>query len=97
MSDPYQNDPYRNDPNRRVYIENEAGSGMGTLFGIVVVALLIVGGIVFYNANHGTNIASNETPTVTTTSPPLANPARPMPPSPIPATPPATTAPSDQQ
>ena len=33
---------------------------MGSLIGIVVVALLIVGGIVFYNANRGTNVASNE-------------------------------------
>ena len=97
MSDPYQNDPFRNDPNRRVYFDSDSGSGMGTLIGIVVVALLIVGGIVFYNANHGTNLASNEAPSATPAIPSTANPARPMPPSPTPATPPATTAPPGQQ
>ena len=97
MSDPYQNDPYRNDPNRRVYFDSDSGSGMGTLIGIVVVALLIVGGIVFYNANSGTNLASNESPSATTAIPSTANPARPMPPSPTPESPPATTAPSGQQ
>jgi len=99
MSDPFRNDPYANDPNRRVYIDEERGSGMGALIGIVVVALLIVGGIVFYNANRGTDVASNDT----AASSSVTNPARPMPPAPTPApaqppaaAPPAASPPSAQ-
>jgi hypothetical protein len=92
MSDPFLNDPNANDPNRRVYIDEERRSGMGALIGIVVVALLIVGGIVFYNANHGTNVASNDTGASSST----ANPVRPIPPAPTPtpAQPPAAMPPA---
>lgn len=96
MSDPYQNDPYRNGPNRRVTFDNDGGSGMASLIGIVVVALLIVGGIIFYNANHGMNVASNESPPASSTLPSTVNPVQPRPPSPTPATPPASPGPSSQ-
>jgi hypothetical protein len=88
-------DPYRNDPERPVVYEN-SDSGMGVIAGIAVVALLIIGGFLFYNYHTPTTVATNMAPSSTTTAPAIT-PSRPAPapaPSAAPSNP-APTAPSN--
>ena len=91
MSDPYRNDFERETLNRPVVVERDS-AGMGAIAGIAVVALLIVGGFLFYTYSTPNTVVSSNTPVTTapsvTPESPAAVPARPA----TPMTPPAVRA-----
>jgi hypothetical protein len=103
MSDPYRErdpsmrDPNLRDPNVRV-VNSGSDSGYAVIAGIAVAAVLIIGGLFWLYNQSPSQIAANDRPSATITTPgaapsaPSTTPAAPRPttPAPAPAIPPAS-------